>query len=97
MPSNSSPARPKVTQRCVTFGEPVSVIDMDTLEDSTIKDVWAYHFPKRNGSVAARLVLVTLIGIISGRSDVDNAERTAAVAKRFGIPTEEWNQFQMEL
>jgi hypothetical protein len=74
----------------------VTCVDMKTLEDSTVKDVWAYHFPKRNGSVAARLVLVTLIGIIKKRSGADNAQRTAT-ANRFGIPTEEWNQFEAEL
>jgi len=70
---------------------------METLEDSTIKDVWAYHFPKRTGSVAARLVLVTLMGIIKERSDVADAVHRAAAAKRYGIPTEEWNQFETEL
>jgi hypothetical protein len=41
---------------------------MDRFEDSDIKDVWAYHIARRVGNVAARLVLVTLIGIIKERS-----------------------------
>ena len=70
---------------------------MDTLEDSNIKDVWAYHFSKRVDSVAARLVLVTLIDIIKERSGASNPIQTSAAALRFGIPAEEWNQFGMEL
>ena len=70
---------------------------MDRLEDWHIKDVWAYHFSKRVDSVAARLVLVDLIGIIKDRSGASNPIETTAAALRFGIPAEEWNQFGMEL
>ena len=70
---------------------------MDTLEDSNIKDVWAYHFSRRVDSVAARLVLVTLIGIIKERSGAANPVQAAAAAQRFGIPEDEWNQFDIEL
>ena len=37
---------------------------MDHLEDNDIKAVWAYQYARRRGSVAARLALVTLMGII---------------------------------
>jgi hypothetical protein len=70
---------------------------MDYLEDSDIKAVWAYQFARRTDSVAARLALITLIGILQERSGASNPDQTAAAAQRFGIPTEEWNQFQVEL
>ena len=70
---------------------------MDHLEDNDIKTVWAYQFARRRQSAAARLGLVTLIGIIKDRSGTADAAQTAAAAQRFGIPTEEWNQFQSEL
>ena len=70
---------------------------MHHLEDKDIKAVWAYQFARRRGSVAARLALLTLLGIIKVRSGGDTAEQTATAAHRFGIPTEEWNQFLIEL
>jgi len=62
---------------------------MDYLEDSDIKNVWAYQFARRRGRVAARLALVTLIGIIKDRSGAADAAQTSAAAQRFGIPTDE--------
>ena len=53
---------------------------MDYFEDSDIKAVWVYQFAKRTGSVAARLALVTLIGIIKERSGAADAVQTAAAA-----------------
>ena len=70
---------------------------MDTLEDSNIKDVWTWQFPKRRESAGARLALMTLIGIIGERSGASNPAETAAAAQRFGIPIEEWNEFDTEL
>jgi hypothetical protein len=70
---------------------------MDYLEDSDIKTLWAYQYARRRQSAAARLVLVTLIGIIKDRSGATDAAQTAAAAQRFGIQTEEWNQVQREL
>ena len=67
------------------------------LEDNDIKAVWAYQFARRRQSAAARLALVTLIGIIKDRSGATDAAQTAAAARRFGITTEEWKQVQMEL
>jgi hypothetical protein len=70
---------------------------MDYLQDSDIKTVWAYQYARRTGSVAARLALVRLIAIIKDRSGAADATQTAAAAERYGIPTDEWNQFQSEL
>ena len=70
---------------------------MDYLEDNDYQAVWAYQYARRRGNRAARLALVTLIGIIKERSNSADAVQTAAAAQRFGIPTHEWNQFQSEL
>jgi hypothetical protein len=70
---------------------------VDHHENSDIKGVWAYQYARRIGSVAARLALVSLIGIIKDRSGAADAAQTAAAAERYGIPSDEWNQFQSEL
>ena len=69
---------------------------MDTLEDSNLKNVWVYHFSKREGSLASRLALINLRMIIKGRATAADAEMAAAV-QRYGIPAEEWSKFHEEL
>ena len=66
---------------------------MDYLEDNDIKAVWAYQYARRRGRIAARLALVTLIGIIKDRSGAADAAQTAAAARA----SDEWNEFQSEL
>ena len=67
---------------------------MDPLEDSNLKNIWAYHFPKRAG-LGSRLALINLSIIIKHR--VGSDAETAAAVQGYGIPAEEWNQFQAEL
>ena len=69
---------------------------MDTLEDSNLKNVWAYHFSKRAGNLGSRLALINLSIIIKHRAGAADGEMAVAV-QRYSIPAEEWSQFQAEL
>lgn len=75
----------------------VSAVRWFSQEGSSIKDRWAYHFPKRFESEPDRAALLALIGAIKQNSGASNLADTATAVVRFGIPVGEWAQFEIEL
>lgn len=71
---------------------------MDLLEDGISRPSGpGLQFPKRGESIAALLLLVALVRIIRERSNAETTTQLAAAAQQFGIPKDEWHQFQCEL
>jgi hypothetical protein len=67
------------------------------LGDENIKEVWAYHFPRRKDNTASKAALVALIRLLSERSETcGEPETAAAAAHRFGIPRDEFDEFERE-
>jgi hypothetical protein len=68
-----------------------------TLDDETIKEFWAYHFPRRRESTTSKAALIKLIRIVSERScSCANFESIAHAAQRFGIPLAEFYEFERD-
>jgi len=68
-----------------------------TLGDESLKDFWAYHFPRRKESSRSKAALNKLIRIVTERATTcAEPESTADVAHRFGIPLAEFYEFERE-
>jgi hypothetical protein len=69
----------------------------NTLDDELIKDVWAYHFARRRQDMSSKAALIALIRLVSDRAATcGEPETAAAAAHRFGIPLDEFDEFDQE-